>query len=158
MMSVLTCQRLSPSGSGTTWAAFDCFAFHRHVDLDVLACGGDADVTEPRLDHVEFDAGLEYVQGAANLYLILSSSSCTNLAEMDHGMAGHSPGTFARHSRALAASGPAESPPTRALHPPTHVEQPVPERFVHRPPPRFVIKVKRRADANLCEALADTRQ
>ena len=33
------------------WAAFDCFAFHRHVDLDVLACGGDADVPEPRLDH-----------------------------------------------------------------------------------------------------------
>jgi hypothetical protein len=41
------------------WAAFDRFAFHRHVDLDVLTCGGDADVSEPGLDHVELDTGLE---------------------------------------------------------------------------------------------------
>jgi hypothetical protein len=41
------------------WAAFDRFAFHRHVDLDVLACGGDADVSEPGLDHVELGSGLE---------------------------------------------------------------------------------------------------
>ena len=40
-------------------AAFDRFAFHGHVDLDVLACGGDADVSEPGLDHVELDTGLE---------------------------------------------------------------------------------------------------
>ena len=26
------------------WAAFDRFAFHRHVDLDVLTCGGDGGV------------------------------------------------------------------------------------------------------------------
>jgi hypothetical protein len=31
------------------WAAFDRFAFHRHVDLDVLTCGGDADVFDMRV-------------------------------------------------------------------------------------------------------------
>src|SRR5258707_2066446 len=41
------------------WAAFDRFAFHRHVDLDVLTCGGDADVPGPGLDHVELGSGLE---------------------------------------------------------------------------------------------------
>src|SRR6266699_610074 len=50
------------AGSGRC-AAFDRFAFHGHVDLDVLACGGDADVSEPGLDHVELDTGLEQVQG-----------------------------------------------------------------------------------------------
>ena len=45
-------------GSGRC-AAFDRFAFHGHVDLDVLACGGDADVSEPGLDHVELGTGLE---------------------------------------------------------------------------------------------------
>ena len=34
------------------WAAFDRFAFHRHVDLDVFACCRYADVSEPGLDHV----------------------------------------------------------------------------------------------------------
>ena len=46
------------AGSGRC-AAFDRFAFHGHVDFDVLACGGDADVSEPGLDHVELDTGLE---------------------------------------------------------------------------------------------------
>ena len=46
------------AGSGRR-TAFDRFAFHGHVDLDVLACGGDADVSEPGLDHVELDTGLE---------------------------------------------------------------------------------------------------
>jgi hypothetical protein len=35
------------AGSGRC-AAFDRFAFHGHVDLDVLACGGDADVSRAR--------------------------------------------------------------------------------------------------------------
>lgn len=46
------------AGSGRC-ASFDRFAFHGHVDLDVLACGGDADVSEPGLDHVELGTGLE---------------------------------------------------------------------------------------------------
>jgi hypothetical protein len=44
-------------------AAFDRRAFHGHVDLDVLACRGDADVPEPGLDDVELDPGLEQVPG-----------------------------------------------------------------------------------------------
>ncbi len=44
------------AGSGRC-AAFDRFAFHGHND--VLACGSDADVPEPGLDHAELDTGLE---------------------------------------------------------------------------------------------------
>ncbi len=46
---------------GQDWrsASLDCCALHLHVDLDVLARGGDADVPEPRLDDVELNTGLE---------------------------------------------------------------------------------------------------
>ncbi len=44
-------------------AAFDRLALHRHVDLDVLARRGDADVSEPRLDDVQLNAGLKQMHG-----------------------------------------------------------------------------------------------
>jgi hypothetical protein len=44
-------------------AALECFALHLHIDLDVLAGGCDADVTEPSADHIEFDASWEKMQG-----------------------------------------------------------------------------------------------
>ena len=59
MMSLLACQRLHLPGRGREVRSVDRFAFHGHVDLDVLAGGGDADMSEPGLDHVELDTGLE---------------------------------------------------------------------------------------------------
>jgi hypothetical protein len=40
-------------------AALECFAFHLHVDLDVLAGCRDADMPEPGADDIEFDTSLE---------------------------------------------------------------------------------------------------
>ena len=53
-MSSRECQGLSPDGVGMgELAALEGFALHCHVDLDVLAGRGDADVPEPGLDDVE---------------------------------------------------------------------------------------------------------
>jgi hypothetical protein len=50
-------------------AAFDRLAFHGHVDLDVLACRGDADVPGPGLDDVELDPGLKQMQGGGVAFM-----------------------------------------------------------------------------------------
>ena len=69
-------------------------------------------------------------------------------AEVNHGV----PVVPARSLGIAALAQPHRQPnglrPERGLLP-AHVEQPVPERFVHRPPPRLGLEVKRRASAEV---------